>query len=52
VARAVESGLAWQASFRHVSGAEVEIPRAELSDSADLLLVERRLASTDKPIDL
>jgi short-subunit dehydrogenase len=38
--------------FRKSSRAEVEVLPADLTDSDDLLSVERRLASTDHPIDL
>jgi short-subunit dehydrogenase len=38
--------------IRKGSASDVEVLRADLTDCADLLLVEQRLASIDQPIDL
>jgi uncharacterized protein len=43
-------GLA--SDLRQLSGTEVEVLPADLTDSADLVRVEQRLASTSHPIDL
>jgi len=40
------------AELRQLSGTEVEVLPADLTDSAELVRVEQRLASTSRPIDL